>query len=359
MVGYDGESTNYRVYDPMTKKIRVSHDVIFNENFNTITISENDPNDVAKLTQCKNENQDEPAQENDEIVEEAIQEDEEQPEFEENEPAVVNDEQVRRRLRNRDLLRRPSRYELNVAEFRTPRSYKQVMASQDSQKWCKAINCKLKAHEKNNTWTIIEKKSDMKIIDTKSVFRLIRGANGKVCRHKARLCARRFMQEQGIDNNGTCAPVVRYDTIRVLLAMAAQHELEMIQFDVETAFLHADLKEEVYFEIPEGLLIEKRSENKSNKLVCVLNKPLYGLKQAPRCWNSKFSMFFQKFNFKETNGNLVYLALFVDHGLIMSKSQELLNDVLKYLQTAFVITIGGASMFVGLQIERNRREMRG
>lgn len=159
----------------------------------------------------------------------------------------------------------------------------------------------------------------------------------------------------------------------MLLAVAVQHDLEMVQFDVETAFLHADLEEQVYIEVPEGLKVTSEkaikitSEKESINSVCLLNKPLYGLKQAPRCWNSKFSGFLRKFNFNETdadkcvfvgnvNGNCVYLALFVDDGLIMAKSQKILDSVLEHLQSAFKITIGDASLFVGIQIERNFKE---
>lgn len=66
----------------------------------------------------------------------------------------------------------------------------------------------------------------------------------------------------------------------MLLALVAQEDLEMMQFDVRTAFLYGDLEEEIHMEIPEGLNVEN-----SVSAVCRLNKSLYGLKQAPRCWN--------------------------------------------------------------------------
>lgn len=159
---------------------------------------------------------------------------------------------------------------------------------------------------------------------------------------------------------------MRYDSIRVLLAIVAAEDLELAQFDVQTAFLHGQLDEEIYMEIPEGLAVEETSERTGKNVVCRLRKSLYGLKQAPRCWNIKFSAFLKEFRFKESEADkcifvgsvdecTVYLALFVDDGLIAAKSQAVLESVIEHLSNAFKITIGDSSMFVGMQIERDRK----
>lgn len=96
-----------------------------------------------------------------------------------------------------------------------------------------------------------------------------------------------------------------------------------------------------------------------------VKKSLYGLKQAPRCWNKKFCSLLRHFNFKETEadkcifvGNyedtIVYLALFVDDGLIAAKSRRILQYATNRLRREFRITVGDAKVFVGIQIERDR-----
>jgi len=72
-------------------------------------------------------------------------------------------------------------------------------------------------------------------------------------RYKARLCAKGFTQKPGIDYQEIFSPVVRYESIRTLLAMAAERDLKIEQFDIKTAFLHGDLHEEIYMDIPEGI----------------------------------------------------------------------------------------------------------
>lgn len=104
-----------------------------------------------------------------------------------------------------------------------------------------------------------------------SLDKVQRATSGQIKRYKARQCARGCKQKEGRNFFETFSPVVRYDSLRVLLAIVAQKDLELIQFDVKTAFLCGKLAEDVYMEIPEGLAIS----NEGNKLVCKLLKSMY------------------------------------------------------------------------------------
>ena len=91
--------------------------------------------------------------------------------------------------------------------------------------------------------------------------------DGKIERFKARLCAKGFSQVEKVDFSETFSPTTRYDTIRTILAIAVQKKLKILQCDIKTAFLHGDIKEEIYMEPPLGLHINAN-------LVCKLRKSL-------------------------------------------------------------------------------------
>ena len=96
-------------------------------------------------------------------------------------------------------------------------------------------------------------------------------------KYKARLVAKGYRQRENIDFFDTYSPVTRITSIRVLIALAAVHNLVVHQMDVKTAFLNGDLEEEIYMDQPEGFVVHGQEHK-----VCKLVKSLYGLKQAPK-----------------------------------------------------------------------------
>jgi len=107
--------------------------------------------------------------------------------------------------------------------------------------------------------------------------------------YKAKLVAKGYAQNEGIDYNEIFSSVVKHTSLWMLIAMVTQFDLELEQIDVKIVFLHGELEERIYMKQPE-CYIQERQETK----VCLLNKSLYGLKQSPRQWYKRFYFFMIK-----------------------------------------------------------------
>ena len=127
------------------------------------------------------------------------------------------------------------------------------------------------------------------------MFKLKKNELGAVIKHKARLVARGFVQQEGIDFDDAFAPVARMESVWVLLALAAQEGWRVHHMDVKSAFLNGDLKEEVYVKQPPGYTVAGE-EGK----VYRLHKALYGLRQAPRAWNAKLDGTLKAMGFQQS-----------------------------------------------------------
>lgn len=115
-----------------------------------------------------------------------------------------------------------------------------------SKKWMEAMLAEIEAIEKNQTWELTDLPKGVKPIGVKWVFKTKLNENGEIDKFKARLVAKGYAQRYGVDFTEVFALVARLDTIRMILAMAAQFSWEVFQLDVKRTFLHGELKEEVF-----------------------------------------------------------------------------------------------------------------
>lgn len=145
---------------------------------------------------------------------------------------------------------------------------------------------------KNNTWKLEELPKGRKAITNKWLFRRKFNPDGSVSRYKARLVVRGFSQVPGLDYDETFAPVIKFPTIRMVMALVAFYNLEFEQMDVTIAFLNGVIDEEIFMQQPPGYEV-KGKEN----LVCRLLRALYGLKHSPRRWSIHLDEFLRSCGF--------------------------------------------------------------
>lgn len=345
-IGYDDNKKGFRVIDE-SNSISVARDVKFlTEEPSKITIIE-----------CNDENlssdEKEPGALSDQN--DVQQQQKSNKRIGMNSQGIDNNNIISSRLRNRT----PETAMMGVALMAIsdePKTFDEAINSHDGQLWKNAMDSEYNSLVANQTWTLVKRPNNQRIVDNKWIFKVKENPDGSIVRHKARLVARGFTQEYGIDYIETFSPVVRFDSLRAILAVAAEKEMHMKQFDVKTAFLNGDLKETVYMHQPIGY------DDNSGR-VCKLQKSLYGLKQASRCWNQKFKSFMERFGFKASdsdpcvfvshkNRNTLILAIYVDDGLVVGDDKKNIDLVIEQLKREFEMTVMDVNCFLGFEIEK-------
>lgn len=234
--------------------------------------------------------------------------------------------------------------------------------------WAKAKDEEVSAFIRNKVWEFTPRPKNRKTIKTKYVFKYKLNPDGSVSRCKTRIVTKGYTQVEGIDYHETFASVAKMDSIRLIFAYAIMYDLEIEQMDVVNAFLLADIDEEIYAEIPEGVELPPHlaGEDRSKYVIRIL-KSMYGLKQAGRNWYEKLHTTLLALGFERLESDhAVYIhpssktiiAFWVDDIMILNNSKETINSLKKLLTEQFEMKdLGPMTFFLGLAIIRTHNKM--
>lgn len=355
-LGYGDAIKGYRLFDPIKGRVIHSRDVVFNEN--SLGIEKEQEKDFTQDisrsidVSTEAESHDEAKEANEEKEEQALSDHENSTQSDDESPVIP-----RRSERTRQ---RPDFYGVYTCEtedtMREPANVNEALSSPEKEKWVDAMEKEMHSIKANEVWELVKLPEGKKTVGCKWVFKRKLDADGSIERHKARLVAKGYSQQQGLDYDETFSPVARFESLRMLLALAVQDGLCVHQLDVTTAFLNGKLEEEVYMDQPEGF-VEKGKEG----LVCQLKHSLYGLKQAPRCWNSILDKRLKEMEFTQTTSDpCIYVSkdqepfiigICVDDILLAGRSKQQINEVKLALAENFnVKDLGELSYFLGVKI---------
>ena len=190
-----------------------------------------------------------------------------------------------------------SSYQAFVSKLSSIKIPKPVRKALRNENWKKAILEEMRALKKNNTWELVNLPKGKTKVGCKWVFTTKHRANGTLERYKVRLVAKGYTQTHEIDYQETFALVAKMNIVRILLSLATNFDWPLQQFDVKNAFLHGDLEEELYMELPPGFI-----KDSMRKKVCRLNKALYGLKQSLRAWFGRFAKAMKNMGYSQSQG---------------------------------------------------------
>ena len=225
--------------------------------------------------------------------------------------------------------------------IKLPKSYKMAMIGTDRAKWKEACDAEYQSMIDNGTWTLTKLPHGRKALRHRWVLDVKYLSSGEIERYKARIVLMGNYQIFGVDFTETFAPVAKYESFRLLLALSAKLGLEVHQMDVKTAFLNSVIDAEIYMIQPEGYVQDPT-------LVCRLNKSLYGAKQAGRLWAQLLHTTLVKLEYTNChkdvclykkrvgeNGGLLLLLVYVDDIIIASNEPTYLQKAKMELKEHF------------------------
>ncbi|GJX82488.1 retrovirus-related pol polyprotein from transposon TNT 1-94 [Tanacetum coccineum] len=226
--------------------------------------------------------------------------------------------------------------------------------------WFQAMQDEIPEFDRLDIWELVPPPDNAKIIALKWIYKVKLNEYGDVLKNKARVVAKGFCQEEGLNFEESFAPVARLEAIRIFLANAASKNITVYQMDVKTAFLNGELKEEVYVSQPEGFVDPDRPNH-----VYHLKKALYVLKLAPRAWYDTLSKFLLAQGFskgvvdptlfiQKTGKHTLYVQIYVDDIIFASTDPRDCERFSNEMSSKFQMSMmGQISFFLGLKISQN------
>ena len=242
-----------------------------------------------------------------------------------------------------------------------PNTFKEAMTLPAKAHWKAASDKGVASLNNNNVYTLVPATAvpaGHKIVGSRWVHKVKADKS-----YKGRVVVLGWGQVPGVDCGGTFAPVCRLQSIRMVLAIAAEFDFECWQLDYNTAFLNAKVEEEVYVEMAPGY---EEFSNDGVPTVMRLLKSLYGLRQSPRCWYGTVDKHVVEIGFKSlksdpcvyiySEGCAIYvLTLYVDDVLLLGKDRKVLERIKRKLTGRFSMTdMGDVLLVFGMEVTRDR-----
>ncbi|KAD3641550.1 hypothetical protein E3N88_30774 [Mikania micrantha] len=366
-VGYDNERKGWRCCDPITEKCFISRHVVFDETSSWWSPTKERLPDTKQLVEEMeksrvsltlddetNDTKEDDGQE--ETGEVEVAEDNQGPW---NTCVYNHHSDQEQGLRRSMRVRKPNPKYANVAEvIDEPVEPENFAQANTMSEWRSAMNDEMSALMKNETWDLVPKPEGVNCISCKWVYKLKFKSDGSIDRYKARLVARGFNQQLGLDYEETFSPVAKLTTVRVLIAVAISNGWSLFQMDVNNAFLYGTLDHVIYIDQPLGF-----ESLTYLKHVCKLKKAIYSLKQSPRAWYGKISEFLEVNGFismpsdaslfvKQSEMEITVVLVYVDDLIITGNDMNEMQRLKANLSTRFKMKdLGKLQRFLGLELE--------
>ena len=255
----------------------------------------------------------------------------------------------------------------------TPKNYGDVKKSKQNSEWHESMQDEYNSLIGLGTWELVPRKAGDKVIGSMWAYKIKENPDGSVSRFKSRLVARGDQQHK--DSYAEIfAPVIKFVTLRILLAIACVLDWELHQVDIGNAYCNARVEEDgILMRQPPGF---EQTGPDGEEMVCLLRKSLYGLKQAGRAWNNLLNSWLTspkkghdprwlRFTRCRTDYSLYHyrhkgvtmiIGCYVDDLVIISNDLTAVNEFKALLGSRFKITdLKELKWILGMEVHRNRK----
>ena len=244
-------------------------------------------------------------------------------------------------------------FSLSITTHTEPKTYTEAIKHDC---WKHAMQNEIIALEQTCTWQIVDLPPAVKPIGCRWIFKIKYNVDGSIERYKARLVTKGYNQIEFLDYFDTYSPVAKLTTVRFIIALTSINHGHLHQLDVNNAFLHGELQEDVYMTIPPSVPLSHSNQ------VCKLTKSLYGLKQASRKWYEKLTTILLSNGYKQaasdaslfiksTHSSFTILLVYVDDVILAGKTLSEFTLIKGVLHDAFKIKdISQLKYFLGLEV---------
>jgi hypothetical protein len=222
--------------------------------------------------------------------------------------------------------------------------------------WRATMDEEFTALMKNGTWSLVPATPGLNVVGSMWIFKSKRRSDGSLEQRKARLVAKGYHQQHGVDFDDTFSPVIKPTTIRIMLSYAVSNQWPVHQIDIQNAFLHGNLTEEIYMQQPLGYMHPSFPNH-----ICRLHKALYGLKQAPRAWYHQLQEHVLSLGFMNSSSDTslfiyrqgstsLFLLVYVDDILITDSSPLAISQLISNPSQEFAVKdLGHLKYFLGIE----------
>ncbi|KAF0727961.1 hypothetical protein Ae201684_014072 [Aphanomyces euteiches] len=250
-----------------------------------------------------------------------------------------------------------------VMTFVDPKTPNEALSGPNADKWRDAMQLEVDSLIGNGTWELVDRPPNTNIVSNKWVFKVKYDSERDVEKFKARLVARGFSQRYGVDYTETFSPVIKQQSVRLLLALGLRFNVDVIHMDVLQAYVKAGLDTEIYMEIP--ALVPGDPETQALRLL----KSLYGLKQSGRMWHADIDATLLEIGLKKSlldpclyhswsEHGITLLGLYVDDIMALSQDEAFLQEIKNELESKYqVISFGCVKRILGINVHRKDGSM--